>query len=194
MSEKQDRQGVRTATDLERKYQFDKRFAEILGVALDAQASIVRLGSTVADNITNMHTSLTRDATQIVMEALKSYVTSDALSEYETTVRTRFETTAEALKGYATQESLNKVTGELETITKYFTFDINGMTVGNVDNPNKVVIDDDEIMIKVNDRIVQHFKVDGSALIPILNVTESVNLLGLLLKDNGTTIDLEYGG
>ena len=37
---KQDRQGARTPADLEQKYQFGKTFAEILGVALDAQKSV----------------------------------------------------------------------------------------------------------------------------------------------------------
>jgi hypothetical protein len=34
---KQDRQGVRTASDFERKYNFGKRFAEVMGIATDAQ-------------------------------------------------------------------------------------------------------------------------------------------------------------
>lgn len=34
---KQDRQGARTAADIERKYNFGKRFAEIMGIAEDAQ-------------------------------------------------------------------------------------------------------------------------------------------------------------
>ena len=34
---KQDRQGVRTINDLERKYYFDRAFAEVMGVANDAQ-------------------------------------------------------------------------------------------------------------------------------------------------------------
>lgn len=37
MSAKQDRQGVRTAVDLERKYKFGERFAEVMGIATDAQ-------------------------------------------------------------------------------------------------------------------------------------------------------------
>lgn len=37
MSEKQDRTYPRTASDLERKYNFDRRFSEILGIANDAQ-------------------------------------------------------------------------------------------------------------------------------------------------------------
>lgn len=36
---KQDRQGARTATDLERRYNFGKKFSEILGVANDASES-----------------------------------------------------------------------------------------------------------------------------------------------------------
>lgn len=37
MSEKQDRTGARTAADIERKYNFNKSFAEVLGVATDAR-------------------------------------------------------------------------------------------------------------------------------------------------------------
>lgn len=37
MSLKQDRQGARTAADLERRYNFGKSFAELKGIALDAQ-------------------------------------------------------------------------------------------------------------------------------------------------------------
>lgn len=40
MINKQDRQGARTPADLERKYNFEKNFAEIMGVALDAQKSV----------------------------------------------------------------------------------------------------------------------------------------------------------
>ena len=197
MSEKQDRQGVRTATDLERKYQFDKRFAEIMGVALDSQKSVTEIGSTVSDKILDMHTSIMRDAESITMEALKSYVETSDYEEFQRTVSSLFELTASDLTIAFTQAIAN-ATGYLEsqlnTITKYFTFDINGMTIGQVDNPNKVVIDNDEIVIMVNDKAVQHFKADGSALIPILNVTETVNLLGLVLTEDSTTIDLDYGG
>lgn len=40
MSERQDRIYPRTAADLERKYNYEKRFAEIMGVALDAQKHV----------------------------------------------------------------------------------------------------------------------------------------------------------
>jgi hypothetical protein len=36
---KQDRQGARTVQDLERKYQFNRKFSEVMGVASDAKSS-----------------------------------------------------------------------------------------------------------------------------------------------------------
>lgn len=39
MSAKQDRQGARTVSDLERRYNFGTQFAEILGIATDAQTA-----------------------------------------------------------------------------------------------------------------------------------------------------------
>ena len=197
MSEKQDRQGVRTATDLERTYQFDKRFAEIMGIALDNQKSVTELGSSVNEKILEQYTSITRDTEQILMTALKSYVETGDFEEYQKTVSSQLQLTAEQMTLSFTEQigsATADLNDQLNTITKYFTFDVDGMTIGQVDNPNKVVIDNDEIIIKVNDKPVQHFKSDGSALIPILKVTETVNLLGLVLSEDDTTINLEYGG
>ena len=49
MSLKQDRQGVRTASELERKYGFGKTFAEILGIAEGAQDAAEQAKSAVSD-------------------------------------------------------------------------------------------------------------------------------------------------
>ena len=48
MSDKQDRTYTRTASELERKYSFGKRFAEILGIATDAREGIGKLDSELA--------------------------------------------------------------------------------------------------------------------------------------------------
>jgi hypothetical protein len=68
------------------------------------------------------------------------------------------------------------------------------MTIGQVDNPNKVVIDNDEISILVNGVPVQEFKADGTALIPILKVTTMLNLLGLQITEDATHINCDYVG
>ncbi len=54
---KQDRQGVRTASDLERKYRFGQTFAEVLGIANDAQD----LANEAKDAVNNLDASLTPD-------------------------------------------------------------------------------------------------------------------------------------
>lgn len=57
MSAKQDRQGVRTASELERKYGFGKTFAEILGIAEDAQDA----AEEAKKNVTELDENLTQD-------------------------------------------------------------------------------------------------------------------------------------
>lgn len=69
MSEKQDRQGVRTATDLERKYQFGKTFAELMGIARDARDKVDSVESSLRDEIRETSTTIYRDTEKIVLEA-----------------------------------------------------------------------------------------------------------------------------
>jgi hypothetical protein len=98
----------------------------------------------------------------------------------------------------ATEAEIQKVDNDLQdkfnTIIKYFTFDINGLTIGQVDNPNKVVIDNDDITIYVGNRPVVTFKADGSGVIPVLEVTTAANLLGLQITEDETHINCDYVG
>jgi len=93
-------------------------------------------------------------------------------------------------------EDVNGVLQEqLNTITKYFTFDIDGLTIGEVGNPNKVVIDNDDISILVNGVVVQKFDAQGQALIPELNITKSLNLLGYVLEEDALgNLNCAYAG
>lgn len=197
---KQDRQGVRTASDLERKYQFGKQFAEIMGIALDAQKSVDEVDSTLTDKILEQSTSLSRDTEQILMSALESYVKTADFGEFKNTLLTEFGIWADGLGGRVSsaEERIEEVNGELlkqiTEITKYFTFDINGMTIGQLENPNKVVIDNDDITILVGDKVVQTFKADGTGLIPILKVTTMANIMGLQITQDTTHINWDYTG
>ena len=78
---KQDRQGVRTASDLERKYQFGKRFSEIMGMADDAQKSVAEIESSLIDKINEQYSSFTRTTEEIQMEVGKVSETADTLCE-----------------------------------------------------------------------------------------------------------------
>ena len=200
MSEKQDRQGIRNASDLERKYQFGKQFAEIMGVALDAQNAVTRVESELHSEILEQSTSITRTTEEIIFNALKSYVEESDLSEFKKTLETEFNVWAGGIEGRvtATENGIEKVDDDLQekfnTITKYFTFDINGLTIGQVDNPNKVVIDNDEITILVYNKPVQSFDAYGNAQIPSLHVSTLASLLGLQITEDDTHINCDYVG
>jgi hypothetical protein len=197
---KQDRQGVRTASDLERKYQFDKQFAEIMGINLDTQKSVEELGSNLRNEIQEQSTSMTRTAEAMIITALEKYVETEDLEEFRKTIQTELGVWADGIVGRvtATEEAVNAVDSDLQdkfnTITKYFTFTIDGLTIGQVDNPYKIVIDNDDITIYSGENVVQTFKADGTALIPSLTVTKEASLVGMKIINSATHLDFEYVG
>lgn len=69
MSVKQDRQGVRTASELERKYNFGKTFSEMIGLINESRDKVDSVESTLRNEIIEQSTSLTRNTEQIVMQA-----------------------------------------------------------------------------------------------------------------------------
>ncbi len=69
MSEKHDRSYARTAQDIERKYQFGKTFAEMLGLINDSRDKVDSVESSLRDEIKEQSTTLKRDTEKIVMEA-----------------------------------------------------------------------------------------------------------------------------
>ena len=90
MSEKQDRQGVRTASDLERKYNFGKSFAEAIGIATDARDSVAKTEEELNDHFTK----LIRDTESIIMEAVSTCATTE---EVEATVSTQLKLMSDEL-------------------------------------------------------------------------------------------------
>lgn len=135
MSEKQDRQGARTPADLERKWQFGKQFAEIMGIALDAQKSISVVESSLHYEILEQVTSITRDVEQILLAAMGSYVDADELEELKTTLSSELAVMAEmiAMNFEASIEQTETVDGELQTVQEYleqhFEFSVDGLLI-----------------------------------------------------------------
>lgn len=81
---KQDRQGARTPADLERKYNFDRSFAEIMGIATDARL--------YAENAQNIATSIAELSDGIV---LKVKGLDDDMTEVQARLDLKVETDAE---------------------------------------------------------------------------------------------------
>lgn len=112
MSEKQDRQGVRTATDLERKYGFGRTFAEIMGIATDARDSVTIMEVELSEQFTSM----LRDTESIIMQAVENSVSEE---ELESTISTQLKLMSDELlvtfteKVNATDSSMNDKFNEL---------------------------------------------------------------------------------
>ena len=67
MSAKQDRTGARTATDLERKYNFGSKFSEILGLIDDTRKDVDSVESGLKDEIKKTETSIRRDTEKVAI-------------------------------------------------------------------------------------------------------------------------------
>lgn len=201
---KQDGVAVRTAADLERKYQFGKRFSELMGIATDARDAAYDVGSTL--NSTEFETRLQRTAKNITSEALKAYSTTNEMGEKLTEMSTSImEQTAGSISASVSvvSEEIKKVDDEMQTkykdITKRLVFDVNGLSLVALDEndkplPTKVVLDNDEIAIMANNNEVIRFDADGNALIPTLKVEKSMKVLGLQIAEDETHINCSYIG
>ena len=118
MSEKQDRQGARTPADLERKWQFGKRFAEIMGIALDAQNSITEVDSELRHQIEEQYTKIMRDTEKIILEASAKYVQTSDYEEYQRTVSAQFKIMADEISANlkSTTDWMAEVSNEIGSV------------------------------------------------------------------------------
>lgn len=153
---KQDRQGARTPADLERKYQFGKQFAEIMGIALDARDAAFRVDSELRSEIVEQVTTLSRDTERILMTALKSYVNQADMEELKATFDSEFEVLAEriSMNFTATAEKVTEVDGDLQsviqTLAKHFDFSANGLTIMAGENTMTLTLDNGMVSFKKN--------------------------------------------
>lgn len=153
---KQDRQGARTPADLERKYNFGKTFAELLGIATDARNSVNFVESSLRNEIIEQVTSITRDTEQIVLSALSSYVTETELEEVRKTVESEFKVMSEqiSMNFTSTTEKLTTIDGDLQSVVeelqKHFEFSVNGLIIKAGENAMELVLDNDIIKFMRN--------------------------------------------
>lgn len=149
----------------------------------------------VRETISEQSTEMVNTCNAIIMQALSSYTETGDFETFKQSTESQLKLLSDSMTLKFTQatEKLEKINGELQgqlnKITKVFTFDINGFTIGNPDNTNKIIIDDDEFIISVNGEIVQNFDALGRAFIPELYITRKLNALGVeMTKDEANSI------
>ena len=145
--------------------------------------------------------SIVSTCEEIMLSVMSSYTESSSFESFKESIQSQFQLLKDeiTLRFTETTQRIENVDGDLQSkfnqIVKYFTFEINGLTIGQVDNPNKVIIDNDEISILVNDMVVQKFDANGKALIPELKITRALNLFGYLIdQDEEGRVNCEYVG
>lgn len=154
----------------------------------------------VQNSILTMSTSVINTCEEIMLSALQSYVETSNYQEFTETIQSQLQLLADEMNLQFTSitDEITNVNGDLQEkfnlITKYFTFDINGLTIGQVDNPHKVVIDNDRFSMLLNDVEVLWFS-DGEVHTPDLTVTSSFNLFGYVIsQDENMNVNCEYAG
>ena len=139
MSVKQDRTGVRTAVDLERKYNFGKTFAEMLGLINDSRDKVDSVESSLRNEIKEQSTTLKRDTEKIVAEASETVKTE--LNGKIEEVSNRVEMKVDADKvSIIVEERLIDGVNSVKTATGY-RFDADGLSISKSGNPMSNLLD-----------------------------------------------------
>lgn len=151
---KQDRQGVRTPADIERKYNLGnltKSFADYMGVATDEREAVERAISELRSEFAEQVTSLTRDTERILMAALDSYTEKTETETLERTVQSELEVMAEkiSMNFDSAISQISRVNGDLQTVVeelqKHFEFSVNGLVIKAGEGSMSLLLDNDVI-------------------------------------------------
>lgn len=172
MSVKQDRTGVRTAVDLERKYNFGKTFAEMLGLINDSRDKVDSVKSELRNEITEQATSIRRDTEGIVASATQT-IKSEVNGEIEKVANkvAELELTADGLE-VRVEEAITKASSAESTasnaasdagsaINKYSSLvvDVNnfkaevGKRVDDLESKVELGVDSDALTIAIEKRL-----------------------------------------
>lgn len=154
MSTKQDRVAPRTVPDLERKYNFGKRFSEIIGLIDDTRKDVDSTASGLRDEITKQSTAISRNTEQIVMEAQKTTDRFNGLDESVSTLTSQVEAkmTAEQVSIAIKKELIDGV-DSVKTTTG-FTFNEDGLTVSKTGTEMETQITEDGMQVFRNNMAV----------------------------------------
>lgn len=160
----------------------------------------------VKNAMVSMETTLTKTCEEIVLGALETYVSSTEYGSFKETTESELQVLAEqiSLKFTETVKQIESINGSLQeqinTITTYFDFDINGLTIGKKDgeeeSPYKMVLDNESLTMFANGTEV--LWINGATkevYTPALTVTGTMNLFGFTAsEDSDDNVNWDYTG
>ena len=157
----------------------------------------------IGSSAESLTASLTTTAEGIVAEAVKDYTKTSEFGEYKSSAASEFKVLADGISGQvtATETRFEEINGKLqqveEKLSKYFSFDINGLTIGQEGSKYRVVIDNDRFSMMAGEKEVLWLDAEtGEVYAPKTTITEEFMLLGYRIKKNTSTgnVDWDYVG
>ena len=196
---KQDRQGVRTASHLEQKYNFGEKFSQLMGISNDTRMYVDSVESELRNEFKEQITAISRDTEKIIMTALENYVETGEFEEFEKTMDSEFLLMADriSMNLTSTTDQIVQVQGDLEAVE--------GEVSEQAENTEKLWQYFESEMLLMADRLTLSFQsaldqitsVDGD----VQRITETLekhfifNTNGLTIKagDNEVKLVLDNG-
>lgn len=187
-------------TNAETSIQENSNAIELKATMTEVSELVEDNNSTINENIANQGASITDSCKSMISEALTTYTQTGDFEAFRKTTEASLKLLSDQMKLQFTEEQEqlesinNSLQNQLNTITKYFTFDVNGLTIGQVESPYKVIIDNDRYSMTVNDVEVMWIA-NGKVYTPEIEVTSSFKLLDYLIsKDSSGNVNCEYVG
>lgn len=187
-------------TSAETSIQENSNAIELKATMTEVSELVEDNNSTINENIANQGASITDSCKSMISEALTTYTQTGDFEAFRKTTEASLKLLSDQMKLQFTEEQEqlesinNSLQNQLNTITKYFTFDVNGLTIGQVESPYKVIIDNDRYSMTVNDVEVMWIA-NGKVYTPEIEVTSSFKLLDYLIsKDSSGNVNCEYVG
>ena len=166
----------------------------------DVDNAIDEMGNALQQSITDQSTNILSNCEHIILEALTSYTKTNDFNTFKETLTAQLKLLSDqmTLNFTKTTQEISDVNKDLQdkfnTITKYFKFDINGLTIGQADSPYKVIIDNDRYSMTVNDVEVMWIA-NGKVYTPEIEVTKGFKLFGYTIdQDEHGNVNMEYTG
>lgn len=142
MSAKQDRAAPRTVADIERKYNFGKSFAEVMGLIDDTREEVDAVSSELKDKVST--TSLSRTTEEIVAKA--TTYTNDSISALSSTVETKMDSQGVSIS--AMQEGLENGLDQVKIKGKDFVFNSSGLSISDPCEEMSNLLDNSGMYVK----------------------------------------------
>ena len=158
---------------------------------------------TLTQTVETQITEVIRTSEAIVFSALEQYVETSNFEEFQRTIRSQFEIMAEqvTLKFEESTSQTTEVDGDLqktvETLAKYFEFNMDGLTIKAGDNTMTLTLDNDAIIFTKNGRQFGWWDgVDFHTGNIVIEVTERAQFgnFAFVPRSNGSLSFLKVGG